>query len=52
MLNATKYPEEIYTFGNTANNESTYYSSTNPPSQHRPLGLIVHSLFYFKDPVY
>jgi hypothetical protein len=46
-----EYPEQIFTLGNTANIKSTYYSSTHPPSHHRPLGLIAHSLFYFKDPV-
>ncbi len=45
------YPEWIFVFG-TANNKRTYYSSTHPPSQQRPRGLIAHSLLYFKDKVY
>jgi hypothetical protein len=42
------HPELIFTFGNTADNKSTYYFSTLPPFQHRPLGLIAHSLLYFR----
>ncbi len=34
------YPEWIFTFGNTANMKSAYYSPTPHPSQYRPLGLI------------
>jgi hypothetical protein len=32
--------EQIFTFGNTANVKGTYYFSTHPRFQHRPLGLI------------
>jgi len=51
ILIANLHPEQILTFGNIANNKSTYSSSKPFPSQHRPLGLIAHSLFYFKDPL-
>ncbi len=46
-----KYPEGIFTFGNTANIKSTYYSSPPISFSTDHFGLIAHSRFYFKDPV-